>query len=162
MNDFIIREVTMEELPACAETIRQSFGTVAEEFHLTQENCPTNPAFISDEQLLTEWEKNTLMIGLFCDEILAGFCALKQTSPTIFSLERVAVLPDFRHKGYGRALLQFMKNQAAAKGAEKLTIGIIEENTRLKNWYADLGFLSAGTKIFPHLPFTVGFMELFF
>jgi len=41
-----------------------------------------------------------------------------------------------------------------------MTIGIIEENEKLKKWYSDLGFVHIGTKKFEHLPFTVGFMEI--
>ena len=41
-----------------------------------------------------------------------------------------------------------------------LRIGIIEENVRLRAWYEGLGFVHTGTRVFAHLPFTVGFMEL--
>jgi len=41
-----------------------------------------------------------------------------------------------------------------------ITIGIIEENTRLKEWYKAYGFVHTGTKKFEHMPFTAGFMEL--
>ena len=41
-----------------------------------------------------------------------------------------------------------------------LRIGIIEENVRLRAWYEGLGFAHTGTRVFAHLPFTVGFIEL--
>jgi hypothetical protein len=44
-------------------------------------------------------------------------------------------------------------------GGHKISIGIIEENTVLKRWYSNNGFIHLGTKTFDHLPFTVGFME---
>ncbi len=48
---------------------------------------------------------------------------------------------------------------AKAMGFNKIQIGIIEENTILKNWYTKNGFVHTGTQKFEHLPFTVGFME---
>jgi len=44
-------------------------------------------------------------------------------------------------------------------GGNKISIGIIEENTKLKDWYLKLGFTHISTRKFKHLPFTVGFME---
>ena len=35
------------DLPACLEVIRKSFATVAEEFGLTPENCPTHTSFVA-------------------------------------------------------------------------------------------------------------------
>ena len=42
----MIRAVIKEELPVCLEVIHRSFQTVADEFGLTKENCPTNGAFM--------------------------------------------------------------------------------------------------------------------
>ena len=41
-----------------------------------------------------------------------------------------------------------------------VNIGIVEENTVLKNWYAAYGFIHIGTKKFEHLPFTSGYMKM--
>ena len=73
--------------------------------------------------------------------------------------EKLAVLPQYRHNGYGKKLIAFAKEKAKEMGAAKITIGIIEENARLKNWYASNGFIHTGTREFSHLPFIVGFME---
>ena len=58
-------------------------------------------------------------------------------------------------------MIEFAKEYAQKElRANKITIGIIEENTVLKKWYEESGFVSTGTKASPHLPFTVGFMEV--
>ncbi|MFT8315737.1 MAG: hypothetical protein ABF633_16030 [Clostridium sp.] len=41
-----IREIKNQELSISAAIIRESFLTVAKEFDLTKENCPTSGAFI--------------------------------------------------------------------------------------------------------------------
>ena len=71
----------------------------------------------------------------------------------------VAILSEYRHFGYGKALLDFCKDKIKELGGSKITIGIVEENTVLKDWYAANEFIHTGTKQFEHLPFTVGYME---
>jgi hypothetical protein len=41
----------------------------------------------------------------------------------------------------------------------KIALGIVEENTVVKNWYTANGFTHTGTQVFPQLPFVVGFIE---
>ena len=43
-------------------------------------------------------------------------------------------------------------------GCKKMNIGIVEENTILRKWYEDNGFIHIGTKKFVFL-FTCGYME---
>ena len=160
MKDPVIRKVGFEELDACAGLIRESFGTIAEQFHLTRRNCPTNGAFIERAWLETEWRRGILMYALCRGEVPVGFVQLDRTSPGVCELKKLAVRPEYRHLGYGTLLLSFARRRAAELSAEKITIGIIEENVVLKEWYRANGFAHTGTKRFEHLPFTVGFMEL--
>lgn len=75
-------------------------------------------------------------------------------------MNNLSILPEFRHKGYGKELLDICKNKVKELGGNKITIGIIEENTRLKEWYTAYGYIHTDTSKFELLPFTVGFMEL--
>ena len=49
-----ITQLAPDDIPAAAEVIRQAFATVAEAFELTEENCPTNGAFLRDAALAEE------------------------------------------------------------------------------------------------------------
>lgn len=76
-------------------------------------------------------------------------------------LNNLAVLPEYRHLGIGKELVDYAITYAKnILGANKIKIGIVEENTILKEWYEKIGFVHTGTKKFEHLPFTVGFMEI--
>ena len=44
-------------------------------------------------------------------------------------------------------------------GRNKMNIGIVEENTVLRKWYEDNGFVHTGTRKFDFFPFTCGYME---
>jgi Acetyltransferases len=159
-ESIVIREIYTSEIDGCAEILRRSFADVAAQFALTAENCPTNPAFITSERLKSDKIGGARMYALISGGEKAGFMAIKDIGGGIFSLEKLAVLPQFRHRGYGTALIDSCKSTAAKTGGTAVTIGIIEENAVLRNWYEKHGFIHKGTAKFPHLPFTVGFMEL--
>ena len=155
-----IVEVTAEDmLPDCLDVIHAGFKTVAEEFGLTPENCPTNGAFMPLERLKVDFAEGCLMYTISDNRKPVAFVQLVKNLDGSAEMEKLAVLPELRHRGYGRELVEFIKVKSAELGADKIVIGIIEENTRLKSWYQAAGFLHTGTRIFPHLPFTVGFME---
>jgi GNAT superfamily N-acetyltransferase len=154
-----IEPVSAGDLDRCAQVIRESFMTVAQDFGLTQQNCPTNGAFLQTERLAADLEKGNRMYGLFAGKEMVGFMQLEAGKEDAVILEKLAVLPGSRHNGYGRMLLEFAKETARKSGGRKLLAAIIEENSVLKQWYLDNGFVHTGTKKFPHLPFTVGFLE---
>ena len=93
---------------------------------------------------------------------LVGYISVSKSREKVgvYEIHNVAVLPEYRHMGYGKLLLDFCKSKVKEMGGSKITLGMIEENAVLKNWYVANGFVHRGTKIFEHLPFTVGFMEL--
>jgi len=162
LNDMIKEISTLEELESSTNVIRKSFYTVADELGLTVQNCPTNPAFLDESDLLNKKEKNNVsMYGLFDEGNQIGFVALERPSPDsiVFYLERLAVLPEYRHKGYGRLLMDYTFKVVKKNSGKKISIGIINENVRLKKWYVDYGFKELEIKQYPHLPFDVCFLE---
>lgn len=147
------------ELNICLEIIRRSFLTVAEKFGLTEKNCPSHTAFMTADKLKKQLESGRPMFLYYRDEIPVGYFSLCECNSNEIELNNLAVLPEYRHFGIGKAMVEYAVDFAKQSGYKKLTIGIIEENTVLKEWYAKLGFVHTGTRSFEHLPFTVGFME---
>lgn len=155
-----IRQLKREELGEAARVVRGAFATVAAEFGLTEENCPTNGAFLPEGRLEAQFDAGVRMAGAFDGDVMIGFAALDLSDAEKPELEKLSVLPQSRHQGAGKLLVGWASEQARAAGAAALRIGIIEENVRLRAWYEGLGFAHTGTRVFAHLPFTVGFMEL--
>ena len=157
----MIEELEVEgKAEEIAKLLRNAFGTVAEDFNFTIEDAPTNPAFISEEELLkASANKRIRYFGYFCNSILVGCYALEQVDDTLFYLERLAVRPEERHKGIGRELVLHAFDFVKVMKGEKISIGIIDENRVLKEWYKSLGFELGEQKVFSHLPFSVRFME---
>lgn len=138
--------------------IRRSFLTVAEQFGLTRENCPSHPAFVCDEGLLSQL-KEAYCIGFFQAGELAGFAALVRRKDG-YELSRVAVAPEKRHLGYGRRLVAAAVKKARDMGLKEIQIGIIDEHAVLKDWYLAQGFELLPARRYPSLPFTVRPMRL--
>lgn len=61
-------------------------------------------------------------------------------------IDTIGVMPQFRGKGVGSRLLQFMINEYVEK--RNLTLGLLveEENTQAKKLYLKLGFKAVGKK----------------
>jgi ribosomal protein S18 acetylase RimI-like enzyme len=139
--------------------IHDSFITVANDLGLTPENAPTNPAFLAFEKLKEAADKEVLFFGLFNNSCQVGLVALEKGNDTTYYMERLAVLPEFRHQGFGVKLIDFVFEYVKSLGGQKVSIAIIDENQVLKQWYLKYGFTSTEVKHYPHLPFTVCFME---
>lgn len=154
-----ISKVTKDNLPECLQVIHRSFATVANEFGLTRENCPKHTSFIPLSFLQTQMRWGWLMYGLFEDEKIIGYMSLSKETDYIYELHNLAILPEYRHKGFGKQMLDFAKETVKSMGGTKIKIGIIEESTVLKNWYISNGFEHIGTKKYDHLPFTSGYLE---
>ena len=52
----MIEIISENKLEACLDVIHAAFHTVAEEFGLTRENCPTNGAFMPLERLKNDFD----------------------------------------------------------------------------------------------------------
>lgn len=156
----MIRQLKYSDLESCVKVIRESFATVAMDFELTEQNCPNHTSFIKLEKLQNQFNKGSQMFGYYCSEEIVGYVSLSKVDNITYELNNLAVLPEYRHKGYGTELMEFCKAMVKERGGNKITIGIIEENPTLKDWYAAYGFIHTGTQRFEHLPFIVGRMEL--
>ena len=156
-----IHEVTQEiELEESCRVIREAFATVAAEFGLTVQNNSTNPAFIGFDNLQAMQAKGVRLFGMYEGGEQIGFAAIEKNDDNLYYLEKLAVHPKHRHRGYGKGLIDFTVEYVRNNGGKKIGIGLIDENRVLKDWYYRYGFMETGTKHFQHLPFTVCLMEL--
>ena len=128
-----ITQLAPDDIPAAAEVIRQAFATVAEAFDLTEENCPTNGAFLRDAALAEEQERGTVLYGLSDEDGLSGCMALKRKDEATFSLEKLAVAPWSRNRGYGGALVAHAVEEVRRSGGGTICIGPC---TKTGNWCA--------------------------
>ncbi len=153
-----IRPVRTDEGPVVVDLLRRSFATVAERFGLTMENCPKNVAFYTQQRFAEDIDRGMRYYLLEDDTSIYGCVALEPAKPETIYLGRLAVLPEHRSRGFGQALVHHICAEAEQMGVRRVEIGLIEEDSQMKDWYRQFGFTPTGTKTFDHLPFVVGFM----
>ena len=155
----VVAPISTERLSEYADVVSRSFSTIAEDFGWTRENAPGHLSFTAYDRLRSKIKDGYYPYALFVDEKIFGFVSLTDIGDGVYELNQLAVLPEWRHFGYGKKLLDFCKAKVREFGGNKITLDIIEENVRLKDWYAANGFVHTGTKKYDHLPFTTGYME---
>ena len=133
---------------------------LALEFALTKENCLTHSYFISLESLINLKKKGAEFFAFILNKKQIGFMAIEESNENgIYYLEKLAILPEYRHKNYGKMLIKFAGDYILSKKGKKISIGIINKHALLKIWYKSQGFKETFIKEFPNLPFDVCFME---
>ena len=158
----MIREAKREEIPECVRVIRNSHRTVADTFGFTKENAPRYVAFATDENRLL-WHMDSEHRLMFVDEeggVIRGYYSLLLTDGDECELGNLSVLPEYRHRGIGTALLKHAAETARQLGRGVMRLSIVEENKVLRKWYEQNGAVHTGTKKFDFLPFTSGYMMI--
>lgn len=150
---------TYQELKDSVTVIRNSFATVAAQFKLTPENAPTNPAFIELQHLQRMQEKGIVLFGVFYDVVQIGFVAVEKKAENEFYMERLAVLPQYRHRGFGREIVNYVADYVAGQRGSRVLIGMMDQYTQLKAWYRSLGFEELYVTRHARIPFPVCYME---
>ena len=159
MKKFKIRQAGPEEIPLLADIIRKSFYDVAVRFGLTKETAPRHPSNCEPDWIKKDMDRGATYFLLEEENMTYGCVAFEIVDTSLCYLERLAVLPHKRKQGFGGKLVNHVFNAAKQSGAERVSIGIISEQTELKKWYEKIGFVETHTKKFDHLPFVVSFMS---
>ncbi|MBT3486077.1 MAG: GNAT family N-acetyltransferase [Desulfobacula sp.] len=139
--------------------VSQGNKDVAEKFELTLENNPKHPSFYTKEWILSDIDRGEEYFLYRINGVNCGCVAFEQANSDISYLNRLSVLPEYRHKGIGEQLVKHVLEYSRTKNIQMVSIGIIAEHTLLKKWYLELGFIKGETKHFDHLPFDVIYMS---
>ncbi len=158
----MIRKVERADLPVCADVIRRSFQTVADEFGFTEENAPRFTAFATTTERLA-WHMDVEQRIMYMDEedgTICGYYSLRLDSHGECELGNLCVLPEYRHRGIGSCLLLHSLEKAVEQHCTVMKLSIVEENTVLRKWYERHGAVHTGIKKFEFFPFTCGYMQI--
>ena len=160
MVSIMIRTIAKDDLLDCLNIFHKGYETVAVEFGLTEENSPDRGrASLPFEKLAIEFDNGTMMFGYFSDKKMIGYLGMKIQENGVCGLDDIIILPEYRQNGYGKELLDFCKQKAKEFGANKIRLGMIDDNKKLRKWYEDNGFVNVEYKKYDGAPYTVGKME---
>ncbi len=155
----MITEVTVDDAELLASLIRDSFATVAERLGLTPENARRHPSNCTPDWIRSAFAKGIRYFVLTAAGEPAGCVALEKANEDVCYLERLAVLPTQRRKGFGEALVNHAVNEARELGASQVELGMVAAQIELREWYEKLGFSITTIARFEDTSFDVGFMR---
>jgi len=158
----MIRQVTQQDnFDQLAILLNESYLTVVDDFGITKENCPFHNAYIKVDDLKSKLIECREFYCMEENSKPIGFIAIEKSDKDrdTYYIEKVAIHPEYRHKGKGKQIMEFAENRIKELGGKLISVGLIDENIILKKWYQSLGYKETGTRIFNHLPFNVCFME---
>ena len=157
----MIREIQPSDITPCVNVIKTAFLTVAQDYDITVQNAPRFTAFaMNEERLQWQYHNEHRPMFVYCmEDKIVGYYSLSQAQGEKIELNNLSVLPNYRHRGIGEALLMHAFEQAKLAGCSVVNIGIVEENQVLRKWYEKFGFVHVGTQKFDFFPFTCGYMK---
>ena len=79
------------------------------------------------------------------DGASAGYALVSKTfsheaGGTVWWLEELYILPEYRGKGLGRSYFDFIEKAAAENGVRRLRLEVEPDNTRAAKLYSNLGY----------------------
>ena len=155
-----IRKAQTSDVSELSSLIRHAYRDVADRFLLTPKSCPKHPSNCTDKWVENDLSRGVRYFILEKDRRPFGCVAIEMASHGLCYLERLAVLPHERHKGYGLQLVEHVFQEARNLNVKKISIGIINRQTELKQWYQKIGFVEGEIKEIEHLPFRVCLMTV--
>ena len=124
----------------------------------TPQNCPKHPSNCTPDWVEKDVNRGVSYYCLDLDDKTIGCAAFEKASPEEGYLERLAVLPEYRYRGLGKALIRHVFDVARTTGIRRMGIGIISEQQDLKQWYERMGFVEQEIKTFS-TPAVQGFVD---
>ena len=154
-----IRELDNDTLDESVQIIRQAFGAVTGELGITEENSPRFSAYTTVELLNEKHNRGVKVFGAFADGRQVGVILVEKEEDGRYFAKRLAVLPEYWHRGIGEKLMARAIECIRDYGAGKVNIAIVNEHTVLRDWYIAMGFREVAVEVIDFLPFDVGFLE---
>ena len=161
MLEYEIHSVEEYQLPMCLEALHAAFGESAKRFGYTKESYPSSGAYVTLDQLKQAKAQGVHMYAA-CVEggRVAGYVQLEKLEVGVYAFRRFAVLPEYQKLGIGRALVSHCRDRATLYGGKKLTLIMINENEKLKEFYESNGFRTVDIRNDGAYPFEYAVMEL--
>lgn|GEM_PF-282978 len=160
---MIIKPFNKSEIDDYINVIQTSFQTVAKELELTKGIFPASGAFFDKNGFHKLLNKGAVMVGLYAEEDnqskLVGCIAYSANDGKKYKIMKLAILPSYRHKGYGSRLMDHIENIIDESSGNVLSLGMVSENEVLKKWYVDRGFQIVKVKRYKQTNFNICFME---
>jgi GNAT superfamily N-acetyltransferase len=155
----VIRQAVEKDAAVLSKLIRDSFRDVAERLGLTAENCPGHPSNCRERTVLKDLAEGTRFFLLSWEGKPCGSVSCSPGRHGVFTLRRLAVLPEARLRGFGKLLVRHAMDDAWQNGADCVEVGVVASEQWLIDFYERMGFTITRENVsMDELPFEVTFL----
>lgn len=134
MPSISLRDATAADVPVITATIRAAF----EEYRGVL-NPPSGSHNESEEAVAQKLAKGGGLLA-YVDDTLAGVVLYYPEADGSVYLGRLAVLPEYRQCGVGRALVNEVETRTKQAGYSRLRLGVRVQLPRNRAFFEKLGF----------------------
>jgi diamine N-acetyltransferase len=127
------------------EILNKAFMTVALQFNFTKETAENFPAFIKSDIIDNQLNNGLKMYGYNIDNKTTGCVGYSFYKDKVYMIERLGTLPEYRHKGIGKKLMEFIESKIRENGGEIAEIHVVDINEILINWYKNMNYKKIST-----------------
>ena len=125
-------------------TIEKMTSVHIEELARLESECFSSPW--SEDGLKSELDNNFARFYVaFLNGKIAGYIGSHNVLGEVY-ITNVAVFPEFRRKGVGKALVEFLVNEMKAENAEFVTLEVRKSNQNAISLYEKCGFQKVGER----------------
>ncbi len=156
-----IREVGAAGAGIITQIIQEAFRGQAEAQSITREEYPQYVAFTDEASVLKALEKGQHAALLFHNGEPIGsiWHTLDRDNPQLGHVSKLAVLPDYRGRGYGEMLFAYAEGKLRALGATRAQLTCNARLAGLHAYYERLGYRRVKQEAWSFLPFEVLTMD---
>jgi ribosomal protein S18 acetylase RimI-like enzyme len=122
------------------DILNKAFMTVALQFNFTKETVERFPAFIKSDVINNQLKNGLKMYGYNIDNKIVGCIGYSFYKDNVYMIERLGTLPEYRHKGIGKKLMEFIENKIMDDSGKIAEIHVIDINEILVKWYKNMDY----------------------
>ena len=156
-----IEQAKADQVELVAEIIRRAFARQAQALGMDRDHFPNYVAFETGESLRRRMAGGQVVLLAYrtteIGEDPVGTISYRQDPAELArgEIQRLAVLPEHRKKGYGAQLLAEAERQMAERGVREVTLSLVASLLRLQNYYEEMGYQPLEMRQLSSLPFDV-------
>ena len=122
------------------DILNKAFMTVALQFNFTKETVERFPAFMKSDIIENQLKNGLKMYGYKEDNKIVSCAGYSSYNDKIYMIERLGTLPEYRHKGIGKKLMEFVENKIRENSGEIAEIHVVDINITLVEWYKNMNY----------------------
>ena len=120
--------------------LNKAFMTVAKDFNFTKETVERFPAFMKSDVIENQFKNGLKMYGYNINDKIVSCGGYSFYKDQIYIIERLGTLPEYRHNGIGKKVMEFIENKIKENSGKIVEIHVVDINEILVNWYKDMNY----------------------